>query len=154
MDHFIRIRPAQLDWPSAIESAAELQPDIERLRLVDNFKAHGQLKRLPRLKALWCFGIDATALSHISDCEQLEELHLDYRLKTGKLKVLKTLPILRVLTINTCSHISSLDEVSEFEELEGLHIENLKNVHTIDELSKLRKLKQLGVAGSIWTRMK
>jgi hypothetical protein len=154
MEHFIRIRPARLDWPSAIGSSTELRPDIERLRLVDNFKGYDQLKRLPKLKALWCFGIDDAALSHIADCEQLEELHMDYRLKTGKLRALKNLSGLRILTINTCSHISSLDEISEFEELEGLHIENLKNVHSIDKLSKLRKLKQLGVAGSIWTRMK
>ncbi|HEX6730829.1 MAG TPA: hypothetical protein VF074_12480 [Pyrinomonadaceae bacterium] len=154
MDAFIRIRPALLPWPKAVETESELHPDIERLRLVDKFKSYEKLKHLPKLKALWCFGIDARALDQIAQCGQLEELHLDYRVKTGDLRVLKNLKLLKVLTLNSCSQINSLNQISEFANLEGLLIENFKNVHSIHELSRMTKLKQLAVSGSIWTRMK
>lgn len=151
---FVRLYPLRLNWPKAVENASELHPDIERLRLVGGFKGYDQLKGLTRLRALWCFGIDAKALEQIAACPTIEELHLDYRLKTGDLRPLHQLPRLKILTINSCSTISSLLEISQFEKLEGLYIENFRNVHSISELSKLTKLKQLGVAGSIWTRMK
>jgi Leucine-rich repeat (LRR) protein len=148
------IKPALLNWPTTIEDWSPSLREIERLRLVAAFKDYALLKTLPRLKALWCFGVDTEALSQIADCSLLEELHLDYRLRTGSLRVLQNLSLLRVLTINTCSEIRSLTEVSELNSLEGLSIENFKNVHTIDELSGLRQLTQLGIDGSMWTRMK
>lgn len=154
MDTFIRIRPALLSWPKAVETGSELQPDVERLRLVDKFNGYERLQHLPKLKALWCFGTDAKALDQISLCYGLEELHLDYRIKTGDFGALTNLSSLKVLTLNSCSPINSLNQISEFQNLEGLLIENFKNVHSIDPLSKLRKLKQLGVSGSIWTKMK
>ncbi len=149
-----RIYPAHHTWPITARDLSETSVDVTRLRLVNKATGLERLKEFTRLESLWCFGIDQKALICISECTSLEELHLDYNLRIGDIACLFNLKRLKVLTIDSCSKIESLNQISRFEELEGLSIVNFKNVHSIEPLSRMKSLRELGVAGSIWTRMK
>ena len=148
-----KIFPLGLSWSKAADNLDQVPVDTTSLRLTASTRDFARVPDFTQLKSLFCFNINSRALEHIGDCSSLENLFIE-GLKSASIAPLRKLNSLKVLSIETCSTIDSLVEFSSLQGLEGLAITHFRNVQVLDPLAELVGLEQLGVAGSMWTRMK
>lgn len=144
--------PARYDWPPAVDDVSRVVPQARDLRLVSGAKNLAELPSLPRLRALWCFGIGLADLGHIAQCPTLEALYIE-NLKTDDLSTLQRMPHLRALHLDSCGKVESLENVAAIPQLEVLAVIHFKRIRDLSPLSTLMNLRSLAVAGSLWTRM-
>jgi hypothetical protein len=144
--------PARQNWPEALGDVLAARNDAERIRLKAGARNFRALATISNLKALWCFDIDAAALSAIGNCVRLDSLYVE-NLKTDDVAPLRELRHLKTLSLDTCSKVKALSFLSGMQSLSSLAIIHFKNVHDLSPLSELVSLRELAVAGSMWTRM-